>query len=204
MPIALNVTRPKLESTNTVGVNVVAGTVTESTPNIELVVRLQDLQPNTSPNFTCSYTLGSDQVTFTNTTGHPIDKLIRAGDILSGDEIAFPNNEYVTAISAVGTAITLTMSGDAQANGTDEVLTFAPAPIDSTLYIIQLTHSSNGSSLIVTPKIYAFDGTNVEDADANGVDDSVIGDASVTKTFGSHTINIDTYLQNARIARTNN
>jgi hypothetical protein len=201
MPIAVTVTRPKLETTNDFQISVIPSTATTEGNKIFLKVLLDNLEPD-PVTFSCSFTSASDSVTFTNNTGKNISTLIRVGDVVSGVGSPFDVGAYVTAVSVVGTAVTLTISDTASSTGTEN-LTFAVGTVDSTVYILELDHSGSGSNLLVRPALYTFDGTKVADANRDGDDDATINDASSKANLAIQSINIDTYLNNARLQRTN-
>lgn len=204
MAISLNVTRPKLQTTNSVDIEVVPGSVTVNDNNIELTVEIKELQGNPSPPLNCTYNDTTAEITLVNNTGQPITNYIRVGDTIAGDMDAFPlGTEYVTAISTSGNNVTLTINVVPAQAGNNVALTFTPEPVDSVFYILQLGHTTNANSIVVTPKLYSFDGSKVRDADANGKDDSNILDASAVRTLPTHTLNVDTFLNNARVSRTN-
>ena len=204
MTIALNIARPKLESANVVNVQIGTGAVTTAQNNIEMVVEIKGLQSTPSPSFECSYDTSEAEITLTNNTGHPISKYIRLGDLVTGDATAFPlGTEYVTSISEDGTQVTLGINVIPDAVGTAQNLTFTPEAVDSVLYILKLQHNVSGGNVTVTPKLYSFDGTQIRDADADGKDDSTSADAQSSKVFASHVINMDAFLSNARLPRTN-
>lgn len=201
MPISLNVSRPKLNTTNTVSVSLAPSSPTQDSNKIYLKVLLDNLTPD-SVTFSCTFTNASDTVTFTNNTGKPIDSLIRIGDVVSGVSSPFGGTAYVTDIDVVGTSVTLTISETATGSGTAN-LTFAVGAIDSTLYILELDHATSGSNVLIKPALYAFDGTKVADANRDGDDDLTITDAVSKANLAIQSINVDTYLVNARLSRTN-
>lgn len=201
MPIDVTVTRPKLATTNAFQISVIPSTATTDSNKIFLKVLLDNLEPDPIT-FSCSFTSASDSVTFTNSTGKNISTLIRVGDVVSGVGSPFDVGAYVTAISVVGTAVTLTISDTASSTGTED-LTFSVGAVDSTLYILELEHAGSGSNLLIKPALYAFDGSKVADANRDGDDDATINDASSKANLAVQSINIDNYLLNARLQRTN-
>lgn len=66
-----------------------------------------------------------------------------------------------------------------------------------TLGIMNLTFSVSGSSLRVQPRLYQFDGSDPTNASLG------IGDASSSTQYGVAAINMDSYLTNSGVARTN-
>lgn len=201
MTIDLTVSRPKLDTTNNVSVSIIPDTATLDGSKILLKVLLDNLSPN-SVSFSCTFVEAENTITFTNNTGKPISSLIRRGDVVSGGSSPFSGTAYVTNIEAVGNAITLTISEDATTSGT-ATLTFAAGTIDSTLYILELDHAASGSNILIRPALYTFDGTKVEDANRDGDDDLTIADASSKANLAVQSINVDSYLNNARLLRTN-
>jgi hypothetical protein len=204
MTIAFTVTRPKLDLTTSVGVEVAVGTSNLDGNSVFLPIQIKELTANASPVFSCTFDDENPTITLTNTTGNPISNSIRIGDTVSGDMDAFPLGvEYVTNIVEVGTEITLTLNVIPAQAGTNIDLTFVPEAIDSKLYILELTHTLNGSNLLVNPKLHIFDGNQILDADADGVDDSDVSNATSVRNYGNQLINLDVFLKNARISRTN-
>lgn len=201
MPIDVTVTRPKLEITNDFQISVIPSTAQTEGNKILLKVLLNHLVPDPIT-FTCSFTQDSDTITLTNNTGNNISTLIRVGDVVSGVGSPFDVGAYVTSVSVVGTAVTLTISDTASTTGSSSLI-FSVGTVDSTLYILELDHSGSGSNLVVRPAFYAFDGSKVADANRDGDDDATITDASSKTNLALQTINIDSYLNNARLQRTN-
>lgn len=205
MPINVSIARPKLNTTNNLTVDLIAENPVTVDNKIRLKVLVSNIEPNTTE-FSCTYSLGSPTITLTNNTGQPIENYIRVGDIIEGDATAFPGSAvYVTAISNVGTAITLTASANALAasGGGGTLLTFDLGIVDGTLYILELDHTASASNLVIKPAIYTFDGKKVQDANRDGDDDATVADAISKVTLSNQQINLDTYLNNARLERTN-
>ena len=201
MTIDLTVARPKLDTTNNVNVSLLPDTATMDGNKILLKVFLDNLSPD-SVTFSCTFTDTEDTVTFTNSTGKSISDLIRVGDVVSGVGSPFSGTAYVTNIEVVGTAVTLTISEAATGSGTED-LTFAVGTVDSTLYILELDHASSGSNILIKPALYSFDGKKVADANRDGDDDLSIADATSKANLAVQSINVDSYLNNARLLRTN-
>lgn len=201
MTIDVTVARPKLNQTNDVSVSLVPSAATLEGNKILLKVLLDNLAPD-SVTFTCTFTDASDVITFTNNTGKPIASLIRVGDVVSGVGSPFSGTAYVTAVSVTGNTVSLTISEDAVGSGTAS-LTFDAGTIDSTLYILELDHATSGSNLLVKPALYTFDGNKVADANRDGDDDLTISDATAKANLAVQSINVDNFLNNARLLRTN-
>lgn len=72
---------------------------------------------------------------------------------------------------------------------------------DSKVYILEMQHRLTASSLVTKPLVHFFDGTSNADANSDGVDDSVIGDAEKIITLPQQTFNLDAYYTNAGVAR---
>lgn len=201
MTIDLTVSRPKLDTTNNVSVSLIPDTATMDGNKILLKIFLDNLSPD-SVTFSCTFVDATDTITFTNATGKSITELIRLGDVVSGVGSPFSGTAYVTNIEVTGTTVTLTISENATGSGTED-LTFAVGTIDSTIYILELDHIASGSSILIKPALYSFDGTKVADANRDGDDDLTIADASSKANLAIQSINIDNYLNNARLLRTN-
>jgi hypothetical protein len=205
MAINLSIDRQKLNTTLAYPFDIISGTVEEDGQVLRLPVKLQNL---TADPYTVAvdYANGSADLTFVNSTGNPITDYIRPGDVISGDAVAFPaSTEYVTAVTEdASNNVTVTVNANTAQAGTGVNITFTPQPVNATVYIVELTFSTTGSNLRVSPKIYTLDGSVVEDGDQNGDDDAVVGNGTVTNLSPSVvTVNIDTFLEEARIDRTN-
>lgn len=201
MPINVTVSRPKLNTTNNISISLSPDTPTQSGSKIFLKVFLNDLAPDPAT-FSCTFVDTQNTLTFTNNTGKVISDVIRVGDVISGANSPYSGTAYITDISVVGTAVTVTVSEAATVSGT-ESLTFTAGQIDSTLYILELDHVASGSNLQVRPALYTFDGTKVLDANRDGDDDALVTDAVGKANLALQSINVDSFLLNARLQRTN-
>lgn len=201
MPINVTVARPKLNTTNNISISLSPDNPTQSDSKIFLKVFLNDLAPDPIT-FSCTFVDAENTLTFTNNTGKNISNVIRIGDVISGANSPFTVGAYITDISVVGNTVTVTVNEDATVSGTEN-LTFTAGQIDSTLYILELDHIASGSNLQVRPALYTFDGTKVLDANRDGDDDVLVTDAVGKATLALQSINIDSFLLNARLQRTN-
>lgn len=201
MSIDLTVARPKLNTTNNVQFSISPASATFEGNKVFLKVHVDALTPN-PVTFTSNFTEDSNIVTLTNNTGKNISESIRVGDVVSGAESPFQVGAYVTNISVTGLNVTLTISDTAAITGS-ETLTYSGGEIDSTLYILEVEHTASGSNVLLRPALYMFDGTKVKDANRDGDDDLTVADATTKANLAVQSINMDNYLQNARLLRTN-
>ena len=200
MAISVNFDRPKLDTTTAVAESLDVGTVTSivGPPEaFEVRVFLDDIaiDPQTvaaDPGISwAATTITGPGGTFNN---------VRPGDVVSS-ATGFVSGQIVQTVSTDGTTVTTDVAADVDTN--NELLTFTPGTLDATVYYLRLEHAISGTTLRITPKISLFDGTLVEDGTTNdGSDDVTYDDGSIT-SLSPITINLDTYLTNARQARTN-
>lgn len=202
MPISLTVTRPKLDTVNDFGLSLSPDTPSIDGNKILLPIKIDNVSPD-PVTFSCTFTTGEDTLTFTNSTGKNINELIRLGDIVSGASSPYDLGAYVTNISVTGTTVTLTISDTASASDTAP-LTFTAPDIDSTVYILELDHLASGSNIVIRPALYTYNGTKVKDADQDGEDEVTLSDATSKINLAVQSINVDLFLNNARVQRTNN
>lgn len=195
MPISLNFTRPALATTvaNTEDIDFSTPTIVGDA--IEMRVYLDNL---TIDNTVVPAAVGISWVgtAITGTAGDFSD--VRVGDVISS-ATGWVSSQLVTAVAVDGSSVTASAIADVDTN--NEILTFTPGDIDSSLYFIRLNHSISGSSVVVTPTISCLDGTLVADGAVDDGDDEVTYGDGAVKTLNSFTINLDPYLTNARVAR---
>ncbi len=204
MPVPISITRPKLAATNVVNESIDFGTAAipvDDATAIELPVYLSnldidDIVVSAGPTWS---TASADVV------GAPGDfSNAKPGDFLSTPiDISTPIE--VSSVSGDGSTITLASNPPADTNSGSEVVTVDPGAIDATVYILRLKHAVSGTSLVVTPTIYCLDGSAVEEGlgSQDDYDNATIGDATVVKTLPTATVNLDSFLTAARVARTN-
>lgn len=193
MPISLTNSRPKLATTNNTTNAVEAQTPVESGNSILIPITFNDLTP---PAFTvASVTTTNSSATVTASSG-AFDN-VRIGDVVQkGSDI--PATTYVTAKTS--TSLTLSAAATATNTGT---LNVTPGAIDATVYILELTHAASGSAINVTPKIHLMNGLKVSDTTNANYDNAGVADAVSSVTYAAQSINVDTFLTNARVAKTN-
>ncbi len=197
MTIALNFDRPKLDTTTAVMETLTPGTVATVSDSFEVRVYLAGV---TIDNEVVAADPGISWAGTTITGPAGTFDNVRAGDVVSSST-GFVSSQAVTIVSADGSTVTVDAIADVDTN--NEILTFTPGDIDATVYYLKLDHVLSGSTLVLTPKISKFDGTLVADgATDDGSDDVVYADGS-EQSLQSITFNLDTYLSNARVSRTN-
>lgn len=197
MPIAIAIERQKLDTTLTVNENIDVGTPDVSGDNIELRVFLDDVLIDNvviaaDPGISWSGT------SITGTAGD--FSSVRAGDVLSSST-GWVSGQIVDSVATDGSSVTMATAADVDTN--NEELTFTPGTIDSTLYYIRLNNVISGQSLTVTPSISVFTGSKVSDGAVNDGSDEVTYDDGGISNLAVTTINLDNFLTNARVSRTN-
>lgn len=97
----------------------------------------------------------------------------------------------------------LELSANANASGTVN-LTFTPVTFNATVYGLEVSHTASGNTINVRIAAKAFDGTqalDLTDAGVDGVDfDATSGVSQGELTFS---LNLDQFLTNAGVSRTN-
>ena len=197
MTIALNFDRPKLDTTTAVMETLTPDTVATVSDSFELRVYLSAV---TIDNVVIAADPGISWATTTITGPAGTFDNVREGDVVSS-ATGFVSSQVVSTVSLDGSTVTVDVAADVDTN--NEILTFTPGTLDATVYYIKLDHILSGSTLVLTPKISKFDGTLVADgATDDGSDDVVYADGS-EQVLQSITFNLDSYLSNARVSRTN-
>ena len=130
---------------------------------------------------------------------------VREGDVITSTSgTDFASGQAVVSVATDGSSVTFApvSDGNTDSGSGAATLTFTPPAVDATAYIVRFKHTVSGNSVTVVPTIYCMDGTQVKEGSVvDGDDNAVIGDAATTKTLPSFTINLDSYLTNARVAR---
>ena len=197
MTVALNIDRPKLATTTVVAETLTPGTVANVSDSFELRVYLAGVTIDNT------VIAASPGISWTGSviTG-PADTFnaVRPGDVVSA-ATGFTSSQIVSTVSADGSTVTTDVVADADTN--NEILTFTPGDIDATVYYIKLDHTLSGNVLTLTPKVASFDGTLVADGATNDGDDNLTYSDGTEKVLPALTYNLDTFLSNARVARTN-
>lgn len=80
------------------------------------------------------------------------------------------------------------------------MLAVDPYKFNATVYILRLKHERVQNNLKVTLYKHEFDGTKAFDANNDGTDGLTIADTTSTSA-GTFNIDIDKYLNNARVPR---
>lgn len=205
MAISINLDRPVAAPTSSVSESIEVSTAVATGSDIDFKVFLDDLTIPTITTDTTFPTWSTGGVIIQGAAGQFDD--VRIGDVVSSAvDFNGANERIVAAVDLVLFQVTLTAAPAADATSGAEHLTFtagSTGDLDSTLYHVKLTHVVNGTTLTVTPKFSCHDGNGVFEGnpvgDANS-DDVVFADGNV-KTLPSITINLDSYLTNARVPR---
>lgn len=195
--VDIAITRPKLAATNVVNETLAADTPVVTSSYIELRVYVDNL---TIDNQVIAADPGISWTGAIITGPAGTFDNVREGDVISSST-GWVSSQTVSAVSVDGSQVTASASADVDTN--NEELTFTPGNIDSTLYILRLNHSTSGSILNVTPVISCLDGSGVADGSVLDDDDEVTFTDGTQKTLAGVAINLDSYLTQARVARTN-
>lgn len=196
MPIAIAFDRPKASATLTVNETIEVGTPTVASNYIELRVFLDNLTVDNQV-IAADPGISWTGAVITGPAGTFDD--VREGDVISSST-GWVSGQLVSSVSADGSTVTASASADVDTN--NEELTFTPGAIDSTLYYIRLNHSTTGNTLQVSPVISCLDGSGVADGATDDGSDEVDFDAGTKKSLPSVNINLDGFLTQARVART--
>ena len=186
MTINVDLARPK--AVPAVEVPLVVGVVN---PNITgstwtQYLTLNDVDP---PSFTRVCSTTNDSATVAVAAGHGI----RVGDVVTGTGIAA--NTSVTAVDAT----TITLNNAATATGEDVTLTFNPPEVDARIVGILGEVTVSGTNARVRIRLYRASGLTV----AGETDTTAVGDMGAAVGEVSVNVNLDTFLSNLRIPRTN-
>lgn len=187
--IADNLSRPKLTQTVSVPVSVTVLNPTESdgSDSFTQYIQLDNIQPAAFTE-TCDGVNGESTLTVTST---PHD--IRVGDEVTGTGIGA--SATVTVVS--GNTITLDAANTETITG--GTITFTPPETDAKLVGIQGNFSVSGTTLTLRLRAYAADGTTVD----GPTDSTIIADMGAATLDQNVRINLDTFLVNSRVPRTN-
>ncbi len=202
MAISINLDRPVAAPTSSVSESIEVGTAVASGDDIDFKVFLDDL---TIPTITTIVgpTWSTGSAIIQGASGDFDD--VRAGDVVSSaTDFNGAGERIVLSVDLALFQVTLSANPAADATSGSEALTFtagSTGDLDSTLYHVKLTHVVNGTTLTVTPKIACQDGSLVQEGStADNSDDALFANGTV-KTLPSITINLDSYLTNARVPR---
>lgn len=190
--------RPKLNQTVTLPLSLVSKAIVEDDTGDAFRHRV------------CLASLIPDPFTLTGATWTTADGVVnlavgisnlRVGDGITGTGI--PANTYVLSIAS---PTQFTLSATPTVAGSNSTLNVTPPTFDATLMIVQTKFVAAASQLTVSHEVYLFDGTKAFDADRDGDDECVIADAlNFAKPLDRlpTSIDLDSYLTNARKAKTN-
>ena len=195
--VDIAITRPKLAATNVVNETLAADTPVVTSSYIELRVFVDDL---TIDNQVIAADPGISWTGAVITGPAGTFDNVREGDVISSST-GWVSSQLVTAVNVDGSQVTASASADA--DGNNEEITFTASDIDSTVYFLRLNHSTTGSILNVTPVISCLDGAAVADGSVDDGSDEVVFTDGTQKTLAGVAINLDQFLTNARVARTN-
>ena len=209
MAIAITLDRPVLTATSQVMENIEVGTAVAAGTDIDFRVFVDDL---TIPAVTIvdlsvapiTWTLAG--TTLTGIAGSFSN--VKVGDVITSTSgTDFANTQIVQTVAADGATLTFLPGADGVADSGNgaSTLTFtagSTGDLDASLYHVKLAHSLSGSILTIVPTVSCHDGSLVfEGLTANNSDEAAYADGTV-KTLPAITINLDSYLTNARVPRT--
>lgn len=186
-------TRLKSTTTNSLTVSLLAPapTLDDSGDSIIQYIQLENITPNPS-SFTCASTTTTNLSTIIS--GANLTN-VRVGDGITGTGI--PGG---TTIATKPNATTATLSQAATASGSVTV-TITPADLDANLLAIKTDVTQSGSEITFSIKVYQADGTSAKGTSA---DTSVYTDSGYSEVVAQRrtiTMDLDTFLTNARVAK---
>jgi hypothetical protein len=187
--IADSLARPKLAQTVAVPVSVTVLNPVEAdgSDSFTFYIQLDDIEPATS---TESCTASNNSTTLTVTTA---PHNIRVGDVVTGTGIAGATS--VTVVSGN----TITINNATTAGITEGTLTFNPPTTDAKVMGFQGNFSVSGTTLSLRLRGYTADGTTV----GGPTDPSTVANMGTPSLDSTIRVNLDTFLENARIPRVN-
>lgn len=191
MPISLesNLSRPKLTQVVSVpvGVSVLNPTETDGSDSFIQYVQLDNITP---PAFTetCNGTNATNTLTVTSPPHN-----IRIGDVVTGTGVAASTT--VTAVSGN----TITLSQNLTAGITGGTITFTPPETDAKLIGLQGNFTVSGSTVTLRLRAYTASGGTV----TGPTDSTTITSMGQPVTDVNIRVDLDTFLVNARVPRTN-
>lgn len=188
-------TRPKLATTLPLSLALIGATpVYNDTDNIiDSYYRIEDLDP---PSFTvASVTTTNESATIT-TTGNGFAN-VRVGDAVSGTGIAGG-----AVVQTKTNNNSLVLSAASTASGTITATFNSPA-FDASLYGIRQELSISGSILSIKASIYRFTGDQASNANTGNDGLSFASSSAVKFSEATATIDLDAYLEAARVPKAN-
>lgn len=192
MPVSVaSGTRLKATTTDVLTPSILAPapTLDDSGDAIIQYIQLENITPSPST-FTCASTTTTNEST--TISGANLTN-VRVGDGITGTGI--PGG---TTIATKPTATTATLSQAATATGSVTV-TITPPVLDANLIAIKTAMTQSGSELTFSISVYTTDGTLAQGTTADtSVYTSYTEVAAQRRTV---TIDLDTFLTNARVAR---
>ena len=207
MPIAVSINRPKLATTTTLNENIDFDPAVLVSDEIEIRVFLDNITIDPLAIVDLSVdpiTWAAAGTTITGVAGS--FSSVKEGDVITSTSgTDFANTQTVSSVNVDGSIVTFAPAADGNTDSGNgaSTLTITPGDLDTTLYYVRLKNAVSGTNLTVTPRISCFDGTLVaEGGTADDSDDVVFADGTI-KNLTPSVINLDTYLTNARVARTN-
>jgi hypothetical protein len=185
--------RPKLTTTTSLSTNLTALTPTEAGSDIQIRV-VDNTFAATTFNVVADITTGSDTlVGATNAFAN-----IRVGDVLNSTSL-----DTDSVVTAKTNNQTIVVDQVATGTATGESVAVTTGTLNATYYIVKLAHSLSGNKLTVVPTIYTMDGTKVSEGAVEDNDDNATTTDGTPTTLAGVTIDIDTFLTNARVPRVN-
>lgn len=204
MTVPIGFDRSKLDVTNAfaddVGVAPTISGITISPPSIFLPLVITALPIDAgSATILGTYTIGGPTVlaapgTFTN-------DVIRVGDVVQ----TTPTGDFAvsTTVVSVDSDEQITLSANPTAANGDTNMTITPPAIDSTVGIMEIQVAQAGQVLQLKPIFHLYDGTQSGDPSGTGYDELTTSEAASQVTYANSTVDLDAYLTNIRVSRTN-
>ena len=199
MALSLSFTRPKLATANTVNTTLATKPTIETASAFRLPVVIESVDPPLINESGATYTSGDPTINTTETDNY------RVGDAIdsSGGDFAgagdFPAGTVVVS-KVDGTSVTVDQNPTASGTGID----IQPPAIDVTVAIAELSFSTTGNSLVLSPTFYFFDGSAAaEGSTVDNYDNLTANEASNTIVLSNQTLNLDDIYTAVRVPRTN-
>ncbi len=187
-------TRPKATLTASLPVPLLVGSETPNDTNDNTVqyVMLENVAPNPST-FTAVGNTTNGSSTISSSAAFAS---VKVGDAVSGSGIAGGSR-----VTAKASDSSITLNNAATGAGTGTTLTFTPPTYDVNIFGIVKIFTVSGSQLSMNIKVYRTTGAANIDSNADGADESTYLNYGNAVTDFTITADLDTILENNRVAR---
>lgn len=131
---------------------------------------------------------------------------VRIGDIITSTSgTDFASGQIVTDVSSTFNSVTVDqpIDGDTDSGQAGSSITFDAGTLDTTLYILKLTHQTSGSRLNIRPTVSLFGGFQAQEGTTDDDTDNLTFDDGRQRKLATLKFDLDKFLTNARVSRTN-